>query len=69
MALALLTMNTVFGKFFDVLAVEAIEPSAFAERKGAPYFILDVQTHYVSTHCDPGNQATRTGRLYKGLVL
>ena len=65
MALALLAMNSIFGKFFDVLEVEAVEPSAFAERKGAPYFILDVQTHYVSTHYDPGNQATRTGRLPK----
>src|SRR5438132_1303103 len=49
MALALLAMNSVFGKFFDVLEVEAVEPSAFAERKGAPYFILDVMTIYYCT--------------------
>jgi len=64
-ALALLTMNSVFGKFFDVLEVEAAEPGAFAERKGEPYFILDAQTHYVSKHYDPEDQASRTGRLTK----
>src|SRR5512132_1008823 len=45
-AVALLAMNTVFGKFFDVLDVEAVETEAFAERTGEPYFIFDVQTHY-----------------------
>ena len=53
MALALATMNSVFGRFFDVLDVEAMEPQAFAERKGDRYFILDLQTHYVSTQYDP----------------
>ena len=53
MALALLAMNSEFGRIFDVLEVEAVEPQAFAERKGAPYFIFDLQTHYVSTHYDP----------------
>ncbi|MDR4493428.1 MAG: amidohydrolase family protein [Nitrospirales bacterium] len=49
MALAFLTMNQVFGKFFDVLASEAAEPQAFQERKGEMPFIFDVQTHYVSS--------------------
>lgn len=49
MALAFLTMNQVFGKFFDVLAVEAAEPQAVQDRKGSLPFIFDVQTHYVST--------------------
>jgi uncharacterized protein len=68
-ALALLTMNSVFGKFFDVLEVEAVEPGAFAERKGEPYFILDAQTHYVSKHYDPEDQASRTGRIPKSAFL
>ena len=69
MALALLTMNSIFGRFFDVLDVEAVEPGAFAERKGDPYFILDAQTHYVSRHYDPNDQASRTGRIPKKMFL
>ncbi len=49
MALAFLAMNQVFGKFFDVLDIEAAEPRASQERKGKTPFILDVQTHYVSS--------------------
>lgn len=49
MAVALLAMNQVFGKFFDILEVEAAEPHAFRERRGEPTFIFDVQTHYVSS--------------------
>ena len=49
MALALLAMNQVFGKFFDVLPIEAAEPQAFRERRGPSPFIFDVQTHYVSS--------------------
>jgi hypothetical protein len=49
MALAFLAMNQVFGKFFDVLDIEAAEPLASQERKGKTPFILDVQTHYVSS--------------------
>ncbi len=36
MAVALLAMNHVFGKFFDILEVEAAEPHAFQERRGEP---------------------------------
>src|SRR5512145_1678424 len=36
MATSLLAMNAVFGRFFDVLPVEAAEPAAFQERAGAP---------------------------------
>jgi hypothetical protein len=39
MATSLLAMNAVFGRFFDVLPVEAAEPKAFAARSGDPYFI------------------------------
>lgn len=49
MALAFLAMNQVFGKFFDVLEVEAAEPAAVQERRGQLPFIFDVQTHYVSS--------------------
>jgi uncharacterized protein len=63
MALALAAMNSVFGRFFDVLDVEAMEPQAFDERKGGRYFILDLQTHYVSTQYDstvaPGSAMLR----------
>jgi len=49
MALALLAMNEVFGKFFDVWPIEAAEPQAFRECQGGSPFIFDVQTHYVSS--------------------
>ena len=45
MAVSLLAMNAVFGRFFDVLPVEAADPIAFQERKGDPAFIFDVQLH------------------------
>ena len=61
MALAFLAMNQVFGKFFDVLNVEAAETQAIQERKGDVPFIFDVQTHYVSSSfTEPG--------LKKGLL-
>ena len=64
MAAALLAMNAVFGKFFDVLDVEAVEAAAFAERTGEPYFIFDVQTHYVGEPLTirPAREAGRKGR-------
>lgn len=48
MATSLRAMNAVFGRFFDVSPVEAVERVAFQERIGAPMFIFDVQVHYVS---------------------
>jgi len=54
MAVAFLAMNQVFGKFFDVLPVEAAEHQAFQDRRGGDFFVFDVQTHYVSsTFTDP----------------
>ena len=50
MAAVFLAMNSVFGKVFDVLDVELVDLAAAAERRGDPFFIFDVQTHYVSTH-------------------
>lgn len=70
MAAALLAMNSVFGKFFDVLDVEAVEAAAFAERTGDPYFIIDVQTHYVGSHYDPSEaEADRKGAVTKQALL
>ncbi|HZS12220.1 MAG TPA: amidohydrolase family protein, partial [Nitrospirales bacterium] len=56
LALTLLSMNRIFGKFFDVTEIEAAEPAAFAERSGERFFIFDVQTHYVSTAYDPSGE-------------
>ena len=63
MATSLLAMNAVFGRFFDVSAVEAVERAAFQERTGAPIFIFDVQVHYVSA----GFQGDTTKRALLGL--
>jgi hypothetical protein len=48
LAAALLAMNRVFGGFFDVDPVEALESAAFAERSQNGQFVLDVQTHHVA---------------------
>lgn len=44
-----LAMNGVYGRFFDVAAVEAADPDAAQERAQAltGQFIFDVQTHFV----------------------
>ena len=70
MAVALLAMNSVFGRFFDVLDVEPLESVAFAERNGPPQFIFDVQTHYVSAAYDPTDaEAGRKGAVAKDRLL
>ena len=70
MAVALLAMNRVFGKFFDVSDAEALETSAFAEGTGKPHFIFDVQTHYVGSHYDPaGAELNRKGAVTKEALL
>ncbi len=62
MATSLLAMNAVFGRFFDVLPVEAAEPAAFKARTGDQFFIFDVQLHYVGAGYDPQNEeAARRG--------
>ena len=48
MATAFLTMNTVFGRFFDVEPIEAIEAAAAQERWPGDLFIFDIQTHHVA---------------------
>jgi len=70
MAAVLLAMNTVFGKFFDVWDVELVEAAAFQEHKGDPYFIFDVQTHYVSGGYDPADaEANRKGAVTRQALL
>jgi predicted TIM-barrel fold metal-dependent hydrolase len=48
MAAAFLALNTVFGPFFDVDPVEAVESAAADARKPSDQFIFDVQTHHVA---------------------
>lgn len=70
MAAALLAMNTAFGRFFNIEEIEIFETSAFAEQQGAPYFIFDVQTHYVGSGYDPTDaEANRKGAVSKHALL
>jgi uncharacterized protein len=69
-ATSLLAMNAVFGRFFDVLPVEAADPGAFKERTGDPFFIFDVQLHYGGAGYDPGNkEGERKGAVSKQALL
>jgi predicted TIM-barrel fold metal-dependent hydrolase len=47
MAAALLALNDVFGRCYDVDAAEAEDQKAFEERWPKDQFIFDVQTHHV----------------------
>src|SRR5213593_2006709 len=70
MAVSLLAMNAVFGRFFDVLPVEAVDPAAFQQQTGGPFFIFDVQVHYVGAGYDPDNaEAGRKGAVTKQDLL
>ena len=70
MAAAFLAMNSVFGRFFDILEIELFEPMAFAEQQGAPFFIFDVQTHYVSAAYDPmDTESRRKGAVTRDALL
>ena len=70
MAAALLAMNVAFGRFFNIGEMELFETAAFAEQQGDPYFIFDVQTHYVSSHYDPSDaEAGRKGAVSKQALL
>ena len=70
MAAALVAMNSVFGALFDVLQTEIFEPAAFAERQGNPFFIFDVQTHYVSAGYDPTDaEGRRRGAVTKDALV
>ncbi|HKX04166.1 MAG TPA: amidohydrolase family protein [Methylomirabilota bacterium] len=70
MAVSLLAMNAVFGRFWDVQPAEAADPATFKERSGDPFFIFDVQLHYVGAGYDPQNEeASRRGAVSKGALL
>jgi len=67
MAASFLAMNAVFGHFFNVREAEAADPAAASESAGAPFFIFDVQLHYVGAAYDPtDSEATRKGAVSKG---
>jgi predicted TIM-barrel fold metal-dependent hydrolase len=69
MATSLLAMNAVFGRFFDVLPVEAAEPDAFQARSGDPLFIFDVQLHYVGAGYDPADEEVARKGVSKQALL
>ena len=48
MAAAMLCFNSVFGKTYEVEAVEALEAAAYKERWPKKEFIFDNQTHHVN---------------------
>jgi predicted TIM-barrel fold metal-dependent hydrolase len=47
MAAALVALNEVFGRCYDVSAAEVAEPGAFEEKWPKGQFVFDVQTHHV----------------------
>jgi predicted TIM-barrel fold metal-dependent hydrolase len=70
MAASFIAMNAVFGQFFRVSEVEAAEASAAREISGEPFFIFDVQLHYVGDAYDPANaEAQRKGAVSKGALV
>src|SRR5262249_7352483 len=70
MATSLLAMNAVFGRFFDVLPVEAADRAAFQMRTGPAFFIFDLQLHYVGAGYDPHDEeAGRRGAVSKQGLL
>jgi uncharacterized protein len=68
-ATSLLAMNAVFGRFFDVSAIEAAEPAAFQARSGDPLFIFDVQLHYVGAGYDPADEEVARRGVSKPALL
>jgi predicted TIM-barrel fold metal-dependent hydrolase len=68
-ATSLLAMNTVFGRFFDVLPIEAAEAAAFQARTGPSVLIFDLQLHYVGAGYDPHGDADRRGGVSKQGLL
>jgi predicted TIM-barrel fold metal-dependent hydrolase len=48
MVSAFLALNTVYGRFFAVDPVEAVESAAADERPTPDRFVFDIQTHHVS---------------------
>jgi uncharacterized protein len=70
MAASLIALNQVFGRFFHVGETELFERAAFADNRGPDYFVVDVQTHYVSDHYDPTHaEEERKGAVSKKFLL
>jgi uncharacterized protein len=70
MAVSLLALNEVFGRFFAVREVEAAESAAFAQGRGPDFFVIDVQTHFIGDQYDPKNaEARRKGGVAKKMLL
>ena len=69
MAASFLAMNAVFGHFFNVREAEAADPAAGSDSAGPPFFIFDVQLHYVGAAYDPtDSEAGRKGAVSKGAL-
>ncbi|HYL18933.1 MAG TPA: amidohydrolase family protein [Burkholderiales bacterium] len=69
MAASFLAMNAVFGHFFNVREAEAADPAAASDAAGPPFFIFDVQLHYVGAAYDPtDSEASRKGAVSKGAL-
>jgi predicted TIM-barrel fold metal-dependent hydrolase len=70
MAVSLMALNEVFGRFFDVGEAEAAEPAAFAAGRGPDFFVIDVQTHFVGDQYDPTDaESKRKGGVPKKMFL
>lgn len=70
MAAALLAMNQVFGKCFEVEEVEARDQEAHRERWPKDQFIFDVQTHHVDVErkwYEDTADGQVAGRFFRGL--
>src|SRR5215469_11498104 len=48
MAAAFLALNSVFGRFFEVDPVEALESAAADAKTPTGQFVFDIQTHHVA---------------------
>src|SRR4030095_1663554 len=58
------------ARLLVVPPLEGAAAPAFQERSGPPFFIFDVQLHYVSAGYDPSNaEGSRRGAVSKGAVL
>jgi predicted TIM-barrel fold metal-dependent hydrolase len=62
MAAALVAMNEVFGRCFEVEAAEVEDPHAYRERWPKEQFIFDVQTHHVDV-AQPWYEDTPDGQV------
>src|SRR5262245_16338849 len=71
MAAALVALNEVFGRCYDVDAAEIFDQQAFAEKWPKNQFVFDVQTHHVDVsqkwydNTPQGKQITAFFRLLR----